>query len=50
MTVRQFQVEEPNPFLEWHFHTTAASLEVTSSDTTRIVLADNLRQLGVVGS
>ena len=32
----QFRVEELNPFLEWHFHTTAASFEVTSEEAERI--------------
>ena len=36
MAGEQFRVEELNPFLEWHLHTTAASLEVASSDATRI--------------
>ena len=32
----QFRVEELNPFLEWHLHTTAASLEFASAEATRI--------------
>ena len=32
----QFRVEELNPFLEWHLHTTAASLEVASEEAKRI--------------
>ena len=32
----QFRVEELNPFLEWHLHTTAASLEVASEAAKRI--------------
>ena len=32
----QFRVEELNPFLEWHFHTTATSLEVASEEAKRI--------------
>ena len=36
MAERQFRVEELNPFLEWHLHTSAASLEVASSEATRI--------------
>ena len=32
----QFQVQELNPFLEWHLHTTAASLEVASEEAKRI--------------
>ena len=36
MAERQFRVEELNPFLEWHFHTSAASLEVASAEAKRI--------------
>ena len=36
MAERQFRVEELNPFLEWHLHTSAASLEVASSAAKRI--------------
>ena len=36
MATRQFRVEELNPFLEWHLHTSAASLEVASSEAKRI--------------
>ena len=32
----QFQVQELNPFLEWHLHTTATSLEVASEEAKRI--------------
>lgn len=32
----QFRVEELNPFLEWHLHTTAVSLEVASEEARRI--------------
>ena len=32
----QFQVQELNPFLEWHLHTTAISLEVASEEAKRI--------------
>ena len=32
----QFRIEELNPFLEWHLHTTAMSLETASSEATRI--------------
>ena len=32
----QFRVEELNPFLEWHLHATAMSLETASSEATRI--------------
>ncbi len=36
MTGEQFRVEELNPFLEWHLHMTATSLEVASAEATRI--------------
>ena len=36
MTGELFRVEELNPFLEWHLHTTAASLELASAEATRI--------------
>ena len=36
MTESQFRVEELNPFLEWHLHTTAASLAVASVEAKRI--------------
>ena len=32
----QFRVQELNPFLEWHLHTTAASLEIASKEAERI--------------
>jgi hypothetical protein len=34
--MRQFRVEELNPFMEWHLHTTEASLEVASKSAKRI--------------
>ena len=36
MSERQFRVEELNPFLEWHLHTTEASLDLASESATRI--------------
>tara|TARA_Y100001933_G_C18797481_1_gene479334 strand:+ start:262 stop:447 length:186 start_codon:yes stop_codon:yes gene_type:complete len=36
MEERPFRVEELNPFLEWHLHTSEASLEVASSEAKRI--------------
>ena len=36
MAGNQFQIQELNPFLEWHLHTTAASLEVASEEAKRI--------------
>ena len=35
MAGEQFRVEELNPFLEWHLHTTAASLDFASAEATR---------------
>ena len=32
----RFRVEELNPFMEWHLHTTEASLEVASKSAKRI--------------
>ena len=52
MAERQFRVEELNPFLEWHLHTSAASLEVASSEATRIarMIGRKTRVLDEVGS
>ena len=36
MSRGQFRVQELNPFLEWHLHATAASLEVASEEAKRI--------------
>ena len=36
MAGNQFQIQELNPFLEWHLHATAASLEVASEEAKRI--------------
>ena len=36
MAGNQFQIQELNPFLEWHLHTTAASFEVASEEAKRI--------------
>ena len=36
MSEDQFRVQELNPFLEWHLHTTATSLEVASEEAKRI--------------
>ena len=36
MAGEQFRVEELNPFLEWHLHTTATSLEFTSAEARMI--------------
>ena len=40
MSRGQFQVQELNPFLEWHLHTTATSLEVASEEAKRIAVDD----------
>ena len=36
MAGEQFRVEELNPFMEWHLHTTEASLEVARESAKRI--------------
>jgi succinyl-CoA synthetase beta subunit len=36
MASGQFRVQELNPFMEWHLHTTATSLEVASEEAKRI--------------
>ena len=36
MAGEQFRVQELNPFMEWHLHTTATSLEVASEEAKRI--------------
>ena len=52
MSERQFRVEELNPFLEWHLHTTEASLELASESATRIarMIGRKTRVLDEVGS
>ena len=47
----QFQVQELNPFLEWHLHTTAVSLEVASEEAKRItkMIGRKTRVLGENG-
>ena len=32
----KFRIEELNPFLEWHLHATATSLDVASEEAKRI--------------
>ena len=32
----QYQVQELNPFLEWHLHTTATSLDAATNEAKRI--------------
>ena len=36
MASGQFRVQELNPFMEWHLHATATSLEVASAEAKRI--------------
>ena len=36
MAGEQFRIQELNPFMEWHLHTTEASLEIASKDAKRI--------------
>ena len=36
MAGEQFQIQELNPFMEWHLHTTEASLEIASKEAERI--------------
>ena len=48
----QFRVQDLNPFLEWHLHTTATSLEVASAEANRIarMIGRKTRVLDEVGS
>jgi len=36
MAGEQFRIQELNPFMEWHLHTTEASLEIASKEAERI--------------
>ena len=47
----QFQVQELNPFLEWHLHARAASFEVASQEAKRItkMIGRKTRVLGENG-
>ena len=51
MSGEQFLVQELNPFLEWHLHTTAASLEIASKEAKRIarMIGRKTRVLNGVG-
>lgn len=51
MSRGQFRVQELNPFLEWHLHATATSLEVASEDAKRIarMIGRKTRVLGEGG-
>ena len=37
MTGNQFRVQELNPFMEWHLHASAPSLEVASKEANRMI-------------
>ena len=47
----QFRVQELNPFMEWHFHASASSLEVASEEANRIarMIGRKTRVLGEQG-
>ena len=47
----QFHVQELNPFMEWHLHTSAPSLEVASKEANRIarMIGRKTRVLGEDG-
>ena len=47
----QFRVQELNPFMEWHLHTTATSLEVATNEAKRIarMIGRRTRVLSEVG-
>ena len=48
----QFRVQELNPFLEWHLHASAPSLEVASEEAKRIasMIGRKTRVLGEDGA
>ena len=51
MAAEQFRVQELNPFMEWHLHTSARSLEVASEEAKRMarLIGRKTRVLGVDG-
>lgn len=51
MAAEQFRVQELNPFMEWHLHTSARSLEVASEEAKRIarLIGRKTRVLGEDG-
>ena len=51
MAGEQFRVQELNPFLEWHLHTTAVSFEFASEEAKRIakMIGRKTRVLNEVG-
>ena len=48
----QFRIQELNPFMEWHLHTTEASLEIASKKAERIarMIGRKTRVLGTDGA
>ena len=48
MSQGQFRIEELNPFMEWHLHTTAASLE-SASESAREIAVEIGRRTRVLG-
>tara|TARA_B100000035_G_scaffold258134_1_gene228380 strand:+ start:379 stop:567 length:189 start_codon:yes stop_codon:yes gene_type:complete len=51
MASRKFRVQELNPFMEWHLHASAPSLEVASEEAKRIatMIGRRTRVLGEDG-
>ena len=51
MSQGQFRIEELNPFMEWHLHATAASLEGASESAREIAkkIGRRTRVLGEEG-
>ena len=51
MAAEQFRVQELNPFMEWHLHALAPSLEVASEEAKRIarMIGRKTRVLGEDG-
>ena len=51
MAEDQFRVQELNPFMEWHLHASASSLEVASEEANRIarMIGRKTRVLGEQG-
>ena len=52
MAGEQFRIQELNPFMEWHLHTTEASLEIASKEAERIarMIGRKTRVLGKDGA
>ena len=51
MAEDQFRVQELNPFMEWHLHASASSLEVAAEEAKRIarMIGRKTRVLGEQG-